>query len=208
MAKLQKLTGICVITTDAGPGRGHLDIAKAAVAAGARMVQLREKDASTRELFELAKAIREITVGTQTLFIVNDRLDIALASDADGAHVGTDDLPWGEARQLLGPDRILGVSAATEAEAREADAAAADYLGVGPVYVTGSKADAGDAIGLEGIRRIIRATETPVCAIGGITTENAAPVWAAGASCLAVISAISSAPDLTEAIRQLQETMP
>ncbi|MBW3625302.1 MAG: thiamine phosphate synthase, partial [Armatimonadetes bacterium] len=158
------------------------------------------------ELYDLAAEIRQATRHTPTLFIVNDRLDIALAVDADGAHVGPDDLPWHEARRLLGPDRILGVSAATPEEVTRAEAVGADYLGVGPAYATGSKADAGEAIGPEGIARIVALTRLPVLAIGGITAANAAPLWEAGARGIAVISAIAGAEEMTAAIRELQET--
>jgi thiamine-phosphate pyrophosphorylase len=170
------------------------------------MVQLREKRAHTRELFDLAQAIRAVTASTPTLFIVNDRLDIALATGADGVHLGPEDLPWREARRLLGPDRILGVSAATPEEVREAEDAGADYLGVGPAYATGSKADAGDAIGPEGVAGIVRLTRLPVIAIGGITPENATPLWSTGAAGLAVISSVAGADDMEAAIRNLQAT--
>jgi thiamine-phosphate pyrophosphorylase len=176
--------------------------------AGAKMVQLREKRANSRELFDLASAIREMTDGMETLFIVNDRVDVALAVAADGVHLGPEDLPWREARKLLGPDRILGVSAATPEEVREAETAGADYLGVGPAYVTESKADAGDAIGPEGIARIARITKLPVLAIGGITPENARPLWSTGVSGIAVISSVAAAEDMTGAVNALKATRP
>jgi thiamine-phosphate diphosphorylase len=209
MAKAVDLSGVCVITA-AGliPGLTHLDVARAAVAAGARMVQLREKNASTRELYRLALEIREVTSGTPTLFIVNDRVDVALAVDANGVHVGPDDLPWAEARRLIGPDRILGVSAATPEEVKAAEAAGADYLGVGPAYATGSKADAGDAIGPEGVGRIASLTALPVIAIGGITSANASPVWESGTAGVAVISAVAGARDMASAVAELNATRP
>ncbi len=201
--------GLCVITAAGlSPGRTHLDVAKAAVDAGAAMVQLREKHATTRELHQAAIALRDLTRGTSTRFLVNDRVDVALAADADGVHLGPDDLPWKEARRLLGPARVLGVSAATMEEVREAEAAGADYLGVGPAYATGSKADAGDAIGPEGVRRIVEATRLPVVAIGGVTADNAKALWEAGASGIAVISAVAAAPDMREALRAFQRTLP
>lgn len=207
MAEPRDLSGLCVITA-AGlhPGRTHVDVARAAVEGGATVVQLREKGASSRELYELARAIREITSGTRTLFIVNDRVDIALAAEADGAHVGPDDLPWREARRLLGQDCILGVSAGTPEEVALAEEAEADYLGVGPAYATGSKADAGEAIGPEGVARIAALTRKPVVAIGGITAANAAPIWRSGARGIAVISAVAGAEDMAGAIRALEAT--
>lgn len=188
------------------PGRTHRDVAEAAVAAQARMVQLREKNLNTRELYARASDLRRVTAGTSSLFIVNDRVDVALAVEADGVHLGPEDLPWQEARRLLGPKRILGVSAATPEEVREAEAAGADYLGVGPAYTTGSKADAGDAIGPEGIARIVEQTMLPVFAIGGITPNNAAPIWKAGARGIAVISWVAGSEDMVTAIRELDST--
>jgi thiamine-phosphate diphosphorylase len=209
VASALDLSGICVITAaNLVPGRTHLDVARAAVEGGARMVQLREKNADTRELYEIAGGIREATSGTSTLFIVNDRVDVALAAEADGVHVGPDDLPWREARRLLGPDRIMGVSAATPEEVRGAEAAGADYLGVGPAFATGSKADAGEAIGPEGIARIAALTSLPVIGIGGITLANAASVWASGAAGIAVISAVAGAKDMAAAVRELAPTSP
>jgi thiamine-phosphate pyrophosphorylase len=172
------------------------------------MVQLRDKSANARELCRLAQEIREVTRDSETLFIVNDRADIALVADADGLHVGPEDLPWAEARRLLGPGKILGVSAATPEEIREAEAAGADYLGVGPAYATGNKPDAGDAIGPEGVRRIVNATKLPVLAIGGITPENAPPIWRTGAAGIAVIGAVAGAEDMAAAIRAFHSTMP
>jgi thiamine-phosphate pyrophosphorylase len=196
---------LCVITDHAAAGdRSLLDIARAAVAGGATMIQLREKATSTREMIELGRALHELTQSAGIPLIINDRIDVALAIQADGVHVGQSDMPAALARQLIGPDSILGVSAETVDLARQAEQDGADYLGVGAVYATPSKSDAGAPIGLEGLTDIIRVCSKPVLAIGGITADNAAPVFEAGAAGIAVISAVMSAPDPAAAARKLR----
>jgi len=155
---------------------------------------------------ETAEKIKELTEEADIPLIVNDRLDVALAVDADGVHVGQDDMPAALARQLMG-GKIVGVSATTVEEALQAQADGADYLGVGPIYPTGTKPDAVPPIGLEGLAQIVRAVEIPVVAIGGISEENAAEVIACGAEGVAVISAVVSAPDIAAAARHLRETL-
>jgi thiamine-phosphate pyrophosphorylase len=183
------------------------DIVRAAIAGGATAVQLREKEASTREMIEMGRVLLAITRAAGVPLIVNDRVDVALALNADGVHVGQADMPAALARRLIGPDRILGVSAATVAEAEQAVRDSADYLGVGDVYGTPSKPDAGPPIGLEGLAAVARAVRVPVVAIGGITPENAATTISAGAVGVAVISAIVGAPDPLAAARQLREVV-
>jgi thiamine-phosphate pyrophosphorylase len=188
-------------------GRPILEIVRAAIAGGATVVQLREKEASTREMIELGRALLAITRAAGVPLIVNDRVDVALAIEADGVHVGQEDMPAALTRRLIGPHRILGVSAATVAEAEQAVRDGADYLGVGDVYGTPSKPDAGPPIGLEGLAAIARAVAIPVVAIGGITPENAAATIDAGAVGVAVISAIVGAPDPAAAARRLRQAV-
>ncbi len=183
------------------------DIVRAAIAGGVTAVQLREKEASTREMIEMGRVLLAITRAAGVPLIVNDRVDVALALNADGVHVGQADMPAALARRLIGSDRILGVSAATVAEAEQAVRDSADYLGVGDVYGTPSKPDAGPPIGLEGLAAVARAVRVPVVAIGGITPENAAATISAGAVGVAVISAIVGAPDPLAAARQLREVV-
>jgi thiamine-phosphate pyrophosphorylase len=185
--------------------RSILDVVRAAIRGGASVVQLREKTAATREIVELGQALREITRPAGIPLIVNDRLDIALAIGAEGVHVGHDDMPVGLARRLIGPDRLLGASPETVSEARQMERDGADYLGVGDVYGTPSKSDAGPPIGVDGLTEVIRAVSIPVVAIGGITLENAGAVIQAGAAGVAVISAVVSAPDPEAAARRLRE---
>ena len=185
-------------------GRDMLSVASAALDGGATVIQLRDKIASTRVLIEEGLALRALTRERGALLIVNDRVDVALAVEADGAHVGQDDMPAGLARQLLGPDRILGVSAPNMEEAEEAVAGGADYLGVGPIFPSLGKADAGPATGGELLTELARRYTTPLVAIGGITAENATEVVRAGACGVAVITAVVYAEDITAASRQLR----
>jgi thiamine-phosphate pyrophosphorylase len=194
------------VITDAGlsPGRTHADIARAALAGGADAVQLRDKSSTAQNLSVLASEIQPIARKFGAVFLVNDRVDVALVAGADGAHVGQEDLPAREARRLLKTPAILGVSAGTVEEARQAQRDGADYIGVGPVYPTPTKPDAGEAIGVEGLARIIRAVEVPVVAIGGIDADNVAQVIAAGAAGAAVVSAVVRASDMAAAARALK----
>ncbi len=188
-------------------GRDMVTVATAALDGGATVIQLRDKTASTRLLIEEAVALRALTRERGAMLIVNDRIDVALAVDADGAHVGQDDMPAALARQLLGPERILGVSAGNLEEAAEAIIAGADYLGVGPIYATASKADAGQPQGTALLRELAAQHTLPLIAIGGIHAENAAEVIQAGATGIAVISAVVSAPDITAATHDLRQIL-
>jgi thiamine-phosphate pyrophosphorylase len=188
-----------------GRGRSHLRIAEAAILGGADVLQLRDKEASSGRLYRAALELRKITREAKVPFIVNDRLDVALAADADGVHVGQEDLPASVARRILGAGKILGVSAETVEEAIRAEEDGADYLGVGPVFeARGTKADAGEPVGLELVEQIRRRCRLPIVAIGGINAENARKVREAGADAVAVISAIVAADDIAQAARQLK----
>jgi thiamine-phosphate pyrophosphorylase len=200
---------LCVITDERlGRGRSHVEIAEAAIRGGADVIQLRDKTASGRLLYEIAIALRRLTRDAGVPFIVNDRLDVALAADADGVHVGRHDLPAAAARRILGPGRILGVSAETLEDAVTAARDGADYLGVGPVFeARSSKADAGEPLGLDLVARIRRECRLPIVAIGGIDAGNARLVRDAGADAAAVISAVVSADDIAEAARHLKRLL-
>lgn len=194
------------VVTDAGlsRGRSHLAVIEAAIAGGATIVQYREKMASTRQMIAEAQALRELTRRAGVPLIVNDRLDVALAVDADGVHVGQDDMPAALARRLIGPDKILGVSAANLSEAMQAVQDGTDYLGVGPIVATPTKPDAAPPIGMDGLREICRRVPIPVVAIGGINATNAADAIAAGAHGIAVVSAVVAAEDVAAAAQQLR----
>lgn len=196
--------GLYVVTGEkfAG-GRTLAAVVRAAIAGGAQAVQLREKEMPLRRLLTEGACLREIARQAGIPFIVDDRVDVALALDADGVHLGQDDMPATVARRLLGPDKIIGVSAHTVAEAKAAQAAGADYLGVGAVYATTSKDDASAPGGPQMIAAIAAAVDVPCFGIGGISATNAAAVVAAGARGVAVISAVISAPDVTAAARRV-----
>jgi thiamine-phosphate pyrophosphorylase len=167
------------------------------------MVQLREKEASTGEFYRIALEVKAITRRHHVPLVINDRLDIALAVEAEGLHIGQSDLPLPAARRLAG-GMFIGLSASTVEEALRAEAEGADYLGVGAVYPTGSKADAGEAIGLQGLAEICAAVNIPVVGIGGLNAGNAAGVKKTGALGIAVISGILSQPDIQAAARELR----
>ncbi|MBN1887444.1 MAG: thiamine phosphate synthase [Thermoflexales bacterium] len=185
-------------------GCSIIDIVMAAVAGGVTAVQLRDKAASTREMIELGQALLAITRPAGVPLIVNDRLDVALAVEADGVHVGQDDMPASIARRLIGPDKILGVTASNSQEARQAVADGADYLGCNAVFWTPTKTDTGQPVGVEGFRDLVRAVPLPVVAIGGIKLDNAGDLIRAGAAGVAVVSAIVAAPDPQSAARALR----
>ncbi len=187
--------------------RSLVEVVRAAIRGGATVVQLREKKAPTRQLIQLGQALHAITQRAGIPLIVNDRLDVALAIDAEGVHIGPDDMPLSLARCLIGPDRIVGVSAGTVEEALQAERDGADYLGVGDVYGTSSKPDADAPIGVEGIAAIACSVAIPLVGIGGVTPNNAAAVIAAGADGVAVISAVIGAVDPEAAARQLREAV-
>jgi thiamine-phosphate pyrophosphorylase len=191
-------------------GRDTREIVRAAVDGGVDVVQLREKDTTARERYELGRDLREITREAGVPLIVNDRVDIAQAVDADGVHLGDDDLPVPVARERLGEDAIVGRSVSFVEDAREAERAGADYLGVGAIYATGSKDDIAAeeyAIGTERLQSICEAVDVPVVGIGGIDASNASEVAAAGADGVAVITAITGAEDPEAATRALGDAV-
>ena len=190
--------------------RALSDVVRVALAAGAPTIQLRLKGASARELLVAALTLIPIVRSAGGLFIVNDRLDVALAAGADGVHLGPDDPSVLDARavaaETLGAAAdgfILGYSVDTPDAAARAEAEGADYLGVGAVYATANKSDAGEVIGLEGLRRVVKAVSIPVVAIGGITPERARAVAETGACGSAIIGAVMGSPEPAEAVRAL-----
>lgn len=199
---------VYVITDRAtGRGRTHDQMAAAAIAGGATIIQLREKTLSTREFVEAAGRVLAIARTAGIPLIINDRVDVALAVDADGVHVGPDDLPVAAVRRLLGAGKIVGASAGTVEEAVAAERDGADYLGAGSVFATASKSNAGPPIGPGGLREIVRAVRIPVVGIGGIGPENATAVIASGAAGVAVISSAVGADDIAVATRALVEVV-
>lgn len=193
------------LVADPDHARGDLvEVVGQAIDGGVSMVQLRAKSLPDRIHLALAISLRRLCALHGLPFLVNDRLDIALASGADGVHLGVDDLPVAVARQLGGPGFIIGCSPETENQLLRSAEQGADYLGIGPVYSTGTKADAGQALGIQELARRCRTSPLPVVGIGGIDSGNAAGVIAAGARGVAVVSAILSAPDAWKAARKLR----
>jgi thiamine-phosphate pyrophosphorylase len=184
-------------------GRPLLTVVEAALRGGARAFQLREKDLPPRDLYLLALQMRQLTQAHGARLLINDRVDVALAVNADGVHLTTASLPAGVARQLLGPDRVLGVSTHNLPDARAAAEGGADFLVFGPVFFTPSKAPYGQPVGLDALRAVRGAVTLPILAIGGIKKANLDQVLAAGADGIAVISAIISADDPTAASQEL-----
>lgn len=166
-----------------------------ALTGGVTAVQLRAKALSDREALAVARDIRAACTASNAVFIVNDRLDIALAAEADGVHLGVDDLPVADARRIAGPEFIIGYSPETDEQIMTAGSEGASYLGVGPVHGTATKADAGEALGMAEFTRRCQTSPIPVVGIGGITMTNAAETVAAGAVGIAVVSAILGSED-------------
>ena len=165
-----------------------------------RIVQYRNKTASMKEAYEEAVPLRKLAAELGVLFIVNDRCDLALAVDADGVHLGQEDLPLELARKVMGPDKLIGISTHNPAQVRAASAGKPDYLGFGPIFKPGSKQDHDPVVGIEGLRAIRALTALPIFAIGGITVENVGEVMRAGTNGVAVISAILKAQDIKQAV--------
>jgi thiamine-phosphate pyrophosphorylase len=185
-------------------GLSSAEIARRSIAGGADVIQLRDKCLTCAGLAAAGREIAAITRKAGAVFIVNDRLDVAIACGADGVHLGQDDLRVSTARQLAPPGFIIGVSVGTAEEALEAEREGADYLALSPTFSTASKVNAGPGLGLGRLREIRMAVSIPVIAIGGITRQNARDVIAAGAEGIAVISAVVGSPDITAAARELK----
>lgn len=206
------LTLYLVIGADVTQGRPLDEVVAAALRGGATLVQLREKALGDAELVEAARALKGRLAPLGVPLIINDRAEVAKAAGADGVHLGQDDLDAARARRILGPDGLIGVSAGTAEEAARIDKGLADYVGIGAVYATATKPDAGPAIGIAGLSTLAAAlAPLPVVAIGGIGAGNAAEVMAAqfragssAADGIAVVSAICGAPDPEAAARALR----
>jgi thiamine-phosphate pyrophosphorylase len=192
-----------VTDRDLSLGRPLEEVVRRAVEGGVSMVQLREKEASTRFFIEEARRVKAILASHKVPLIINDRVDVALAVAADGVHVGQADMPYPTARKLLGKEAIIGLSVETEAQVLEAEAYDVDYLGVSPIFETPTKTDIQGSWGLEGLARVRQNSRHPLVAIGGLKSGNAEAVIRAGADGVAVVSAICAAPDPRQAAAEL-----
>ncbi|MDD5450025.1 MAG: thiamine phosphate synthase [Candidatus Omnitrophica bacterium] len=192
--------------TDAGlSSAGNISDVKNALAAGVKIVQYRNKAGSSRQMYKEALTIKALCRKAGAIFIVNDRIDIALAVKADGVHLGTDDMPYGQARRLLGKAAVIGLTIHNIKEGKETQRLGADYIGVSPIFATGTKRDAGRPIGVSGLREISKAVKMPIAAIGGITLDNGREAVMAGADMLCAISAVVTKKDVKREIKKFQE---
>ncbi len=198
-----------IVDPERAGGHDLAELARLCVQGGATLIQLRDKHGDNGAMVEMARAIKQALAPFGVAFVVNDRVDVALAAGADGVHIGPDDMTVADARRLMGPDAIIGLSIKSVAEAEAAPVGLIDYVGSGGVYVTLSKEQKKPPIGPQGLARIIgvlkrRKANMPVCGIAGVDATNAAEVIAAGADGVAVISALSLAPDPAAAARALR----
>ncbi len=184
--------------------QGTLSDVEKAVAAGCKIVQYREKKKSTKEMVVEAFQIKSICAG-KAIFLVNDRIDVALAVDADGVHIGQDDMPINTARQILGKSKIIGLSTHEVEQAIDAEKNGADYIGLGPIFNTSTKKDAGDGIGPHLIKEVKDAINIPVVAIGGINKDNCMPVIEGGVDSLVAISAVVCSDDVEKETKDFIE---
>lgn len=187
------------------PGRHYLEVMEEAILGGADMVQLREKKKSKRELLNMARELKALCARYDVPLIINDHVDLVLAVDADGVHLGQDDLPLEEARKILGPNKIIGISTHKLEEAKRAQEGGADYIGVGPIFPTNTKEDVVPPVGLEYIRQVVEEISIPFVAIGGIKLHNVDQVLAAGAKRICVVSGIVGAENVRETARAFAE---
>lgn len=185
-----------ILDADHLHGRPLELVCQTLLAAGVRLFQYRDKQGTSRQIFEAAASLLPMIHAAGGQLIVNDRADVAMVSGADGVHLGQDDLPVDEARRVLKPGQMVGRSTHSLEQLRHADASTADYLAFGPIFATGSKERPDPIVGLEGLARARQATPKPLVAIGGITVENAREVIAHGADAVAVIAGLLGAPDL------------
>ncbi len=199
--RTMSLSGLYVILDPSvRPDRPLIDMLKASAEAGARIFQYRNKTASMKEAYDDASVLRKVASELGVTFIVNDRCDLALAVDADGVHLGQGDVPYGYARTIMGPAKLIGLSTHNRDQVTEAETLKPDYIGFGPIFKPGSKQDHDPVVGIEGLRVVRSLTALPIFAIGGVTAENVGEVMTAGANGVAVISAILDAPDVRRAV--------
>lgn len=188
-------------------GRDNITVVKAMIDAGITLIQYREKDKSMLERYRQCEVVRRLTQGAGVTFIVNDHVDLALAVEADGLHVGQDDLPIPVVRKLAGESMIIGLSTHSPAQAAAAVAAGADYIGVGPIFTTQTKKDVCDAVGLTYLDHVVKNEKIPFVAIGGIKEHNIAEVKAHGAETIALVTEIVGAEDISKRVKAIRKAM-
>lgn len=205
---MKKIGRLHVLTDTVLQSRfSQVELTQLAIAGGADTIQYRQKSGSTREMIEIACQMKRLCSEAGVMFIVNDRVDISIAADADGVHLGQDDFPIPLARKLLGESRIIGGSAATLEQAQKCLSEGADYVGYGPVYPTTSKPDAAPVTGIDLLKQVVKAIPLPIIAIGGVSPENTPEVMKTGAHGIAVISAVCCQENPEQATRDLHKAL-
>ena len=204
LARFREIDLYPVTCQDLSEGRTNLEVLEAVIAGGGRIIQLREKDWDKRDLYELAVEFKKRTLKSNTLLIINDHVDVALAADADGVHLGQDDLPVPAARRIA-PDLILGASTHNLEEALTAQEEGADYVNIGPIFPTKTKAKASRFLGPNAISDIGPRLEVPFTVMGGINMDNITQVLDAGARRVAVVTGVTRANDITERVQELRQ---
>ncbi|BAF58824.1 thiamine monophosphate synthase [Pelotomaculum thermopropionicum SI] len=185
-------------------GRSNIEVVAQMIEAGIKVIQYREKERPARQKYEECLKIREMTREAGVTFIVNDHVDLALLVDADGVHLGQDDLPADRVRELVGDKMIIGLSTHSPAQARAAEKMGVDYIGVGPIFATKTKKDVCDPVGLEYLEFVVKNISLPFVAIGGIKEHNIAEVSSRGAKCIALVTEIVGAEDIKAKVRALR----
>ncbi|MCE5284382.1 MAG: thiamine phosphate synthase [Pelosinus sp.] len=188
-------------------GRGNIEVVEQLLAAGIKFIQYREKDKKARDMYHECVKIRELTREAGATFLINDHIDLAMIIDADGVHIGQDDLPPVEVRKLLGPDKIIGLSTHSSSQAQAALAAGVDYIGVGPIFTTHTKKDVCAAVGFEYLDYVVKNIDLPFVAIGGIKEHNIKDVRAHGAKMIALVTEIVGASDIVGKVKAIREAM-
>lgn len=196
--------GLYFITDSKITKKTVIEDVKSAIKGGVKIIQYREKEAPVRQMLEEAKEIKKLCQENNVIFLINDRINIAVAADADGVHLGQNDERCETARKLLGKNKIIGLTAHNVKESVEAEKLGADYIGLSPIFSTGTKADAGKPCGTEMIIRVKKYVKIPIVAIGGINESNIGEVLKAGAKNIAIISAILTKDDVGKAVRDFQ----
>ncbi len=205
MIKRKRKIGIYLVTDSNLTRKTVVDDVKCAIEGGIKIVQYREKKKSKKKMIYEAKKISKLCKQNDVIFLINDYVDLALESDADGVHIGQEDTSYEEARNLLGRDKIIGITVHNIREAKIAQKKGADYLGVSPVFDTSTKEDAGKGMGISGLKKIVESVNIPCVAIGGINRENISDVFSTGVSGAAMVSAILCNDDVEKAVKELMK---
>ncbi len=197
----------CITAEELSMGRSNIEIVKEMIAAGVKIIQYREKDKKMKDKYRECSVIREITKEAGVTFIVNDDIDLAMIVEADGVHIGQDDLPIAKVRELVGDQMIIGISTHCPAEAQQAVKDGADYIGVGPIFKTATKKDVCDPVGFDYLEYVAKNIPIPFVAIGGIKINNISEVIKRGTECVAIITEITTAHNIPERINEIREVI-